>query len=138
MERQLDSGYSYVPGFKETKRNTEGSLGGVCTRFVAGAQGNQKERSFGILGGGSPSKETHRLRGCLACPLFSEPVPRVHPREVERKGYGSSIPRGSFTWVLVKIKPPGTGPQVLGFGSIFQGKPFWGTHFCPTAIVWNL
>ena len=39
-------------------------------------------------------------------------------------------------WVRAKIKPPGYGPQVLVFGSIYQGKPFWGypifhnhTHF---------
>ena len=31
-----------------------------------------------------------------------------------------------FWWVWVKIKPPGYGPQVLVFGSIYQGKPFWG------------
>ena len=27
-------------------------------------------------------------------------------------------------WVWVKIKPPGYGPQVFVFGSIYQGKPF--------------
>ena len=34
-------------------------------------------------------------------------------------------------WAWVKIKPPGYGPQVLVFGSIYQGKPFWVPVFDP-------
>ena len=36
-----------------------------------------------------------------------------------------------FKWVWVKIKPPGIGPQVLVFGSIYQGKPFGAPIFDP-------
>ena len=35
--------------------------------------------------------------------------------------------------VWVKSKPPGIGPQVLVLGFIYQGKPFCGTYFWPTA-----
>ena len=31
------------------------------------------------------------------------------------------------TWLWVKIKPPGIGPQVLVLGSVWQGNPF-GVH----------
>ena len=33
--------------------------------------------------------------------------------------------------VWVKIRPPGIGPQVLVFGSIYQGNPFWVPIFDP-------
>ena len=36
--------------------------------------------------------------------------------------------RGAMTWVWVKIKPPGYGPQVLVHVSTYQGSS-WGTYF---------
>ena len=41
---------------------------------------------------------------------------------------GSSVGK---QWVWVKIQPPGYGPQVLVFGSIYQGKPCWVPIFDP-------
>ena len=38
---------------------------------------------------------------------------------------------GQFSWVWVKIKPPGIGTQVFLHVSIYQGKPFWVPIFDP-------
>ena len=53
------------------------------------------------------------------------------------RSFATRLSRGgpaSFTWVWVKIKPPGIGPQVLVLGSIYQGS-ILGTDLCPTAML---
>ena len=41
------------------------------------------------------------------------------------------------TWVWVKIKPLGIGPQVLVHDSIYQGNPFWVHSFDPQPDPWR-
>ena len=47
-----------------------------------------------------------------------------------KQGINSGLfPPPRVIWACVKIKPP--GPQVLVFGSIYQGNPFWVPIFDP-------
>ena len=65
-------------------------------------------------------------------PAAGEPRLRGAPKAW---GDASPVEPPPFTWVWVKIKPTGNGPQVLVHVSICQGKPFWVPIFDPQPYV---
>ena len=74
-----------------------------------------------------PSKGSHQVPVggcCLGSFHFSFPYWAPASFFPERFGFGfpANPPiQQVVRWVWVKIKPPGIGPQVLVFGSIYQG-----------------
>ena len=66
------------------------------------------------------------------------PVAMCRVEAVEAARIPKTIGRVRTSWVdlvyqksvWVKMKP-GIGPQILVFGSIYQGKPFWAPIFDP-------